>query len=100
MSGRARSGVAAARSGWTRDDRELVGKHPFHGLFVRLRHLGLTGERGLAARRLLGEDVRMERMVPLQLPCSRLLEPLRGSTVRLHFRHDSPLVPKLGAKPA
>jgi hypothetical protein len=41
--------------------------------------------------RLLGQDVRMEGVIPLQLPGSGLPEPLGGATVALHLRHSYPL---------
>ena len=74
---------------WLEISDRLVRKHPLDGLLVRLRDFRLACERGLTAGRFLGQDVRMERMVPLQLPGSGFFEPLRGSAVRLHFRHSS-----------
>src|SRR4029078_8741824 len=77
VSGRGRS--TAPRSNSVKPS--LVRKHPFDGLLVRLRDLGLAGESGFPAGGLLGQDVRVERVVPLQLPAPGLLEPLGGSAV-------------------
>src|SRR5215208_2261014 len=71
----------------------FIGEHPFDGLQIRGRHFRLAGERSLPARRLLGQDVRVERVVPQNLAASRLLEPLGGTAVRLHLRHSLSLNP-------
>ena len=84
-SGRARSVIARARSV---NDPLFVRDHAPHGLRVRRRHFRLTAQLSLPAGGLLREDVRMERVIPLKLAASGLLEPLGGSAVRLHLRHS------------
>src|SRR6185436_8287972 len=96
MSGRARSEIAAPRSDclccvWHAATPSLVRQHALHGLRIRGRDLNLAGELRLPARRLLGQDVRMEGVIALQFSAPGLLEPFRGTTMRLQLRHNFPL---------
>src|ERR1044071_2486220 len=69
----------------------LVRQHALHGLRVRARDLDFGAQLGLTARALLGQDVRMKRVIALEFARTGLLEPFRGSAMRLHLRHNFPL---------
>src|SRR6185295_153723 len=76
-SGRVRSGstwrapVKLSRPSARALDRELfVRNHPSDGLRIRGRDLDFAGQSRLTAGRLLGQDVRMEGVIPLQLTAS------------------------------
>src|SRR4051795_8721666 len=76
----------------TAKSQELVAsqvrQHLIHGLLIRLRDFRLAGKHRLTARRLLRQGVPMEGVLALQFAAARLLEPLGGAAVRLHFRHS------------